>query len=42
VLDRADRVVLLSGGRVAAEGRHRTLLRESPLYREIVTRGEEE
>jgi ABC-type multidrug transport system fused ATPase/permease subunit len=42
VLDRADRVVLLQGGRVAAEGRHRALLRDDARYREIVTRGEEE
>ncbi|HEU5361882.1 MAG TPA: ABC transporter ATP-binding protein [Gaiellaceae bacterium] len=42
VLDRADRVVLLLGGRVAAEGRHRALLRDDAAYREIVTRGEEE
>jgi ABC-type multidrug transport system fused ATPase/permease subunit len=42
VLDRADRVVLLAEGRVAAEGRHRDLLRESEAYRDIVTRGEEE
>jgi ABC-type multidrug transport system fused ATPase/permease subunit len=41
VLDRADRVVLLRGGRVAAEGRHRALLRDDAAYREIVTRGEE-
>jgi ABC-type multidrug transport system fused ATPase/permease subunit len=41
VLDRADRVVLLRNGRVTAEGRHRTLLRDDPVYREIVTRGEE-
>jgi ABC-type multidrug transport system fused ATPase/permease subunit len=41
VLDRADRVVLLRGGRVVADGRHRELLREDPGYREVVTRGEE-
>ena len=33
VLDRADRVVLLEGGRVVAEGRHRELLRTSGLPR---------
>jgi ABC-type multidrug transport system fused ATPase/permease subunit len=42
VLDRADRVVLLRDGRVAADGRHRALLRDDAAYREIVTRGEEE
>jgi ABC-type multidrug transport system fused ATPase/permease subunit len=42
VLDRADRVVLLDDGRVAVAGRHRDLLRESPDYRETVTRGEEQ
>lgn len=42
VLDRADRVVLLRDGRVAAEGRHRALLRDDPVYRDIVTRGEAE
>jgi ABC-type multidrug transport system fused ATPase/permease subunit len=42
VLDRADRVVLLRHGRVAVTGRHRELLRGDPVYREIVTRGEEE
>jgi len=42
VLDRADRAVLVDGGRVVAEGSHRELLRTSPDYREIVTRGEDE
>jgi ABC-type multidrug transport system fused ATPase/permease subunit len=42
VLDRADRVVLLAGGRVAADGRHRELLRSNAAYRDIVTRGEDE
>jgi ABC-type multidrug transport system fused ATPase/permease subunit len=41
LLDRADHVVLLEGGRVAAEGTHRKLLRTHPGYRETVTRGEE-
>jgi ABC-type multidrug transport system fused ATPase/permease subunit len=41
VLDQADRVVFLSGGRVAAVGTHRELLDASPAYRETVTRGEE-
>jgi ABC-type multidrug transport system fused ATPase/permease subunit len=38
VLDRADRVVLVDGGRVVAEGRHRELLRSSDAYRSVVTR----
>ena len=41
VLDRADRVVLLEGGRVVAVGRHRELLKTRPDYRETVTRGVE-
>ena len=41
VLDQADRVALIEGGRVVAEGTHRDLLRERPDYRETVTRGEE-
>jgi ABC-type multidrug transport system fused ATPase/permease subunit len=41
MLDRADRVVLVEEGRVVAEGTHRELLRTSPAYREIVTRGED-
>jgi ABC-type multidrug transport system fused ATPase/permease subunit len=41
VLDRADRVVLVENGRVAAQGSHRELLRENARYREIVTRGAE-
>jgi ATP-binding cassette subfamily B protein len=32
---RADRIVVIEGGRIAAEGTHRALLAESPLYREI-------
>ena len=39
VLDRADRVVLVEGGRVVAVGRHRELLKTRPDYRETVTRG---
>jgi ABC-type multidrug transport system fused ATPase/permease subunit len=42
VLDRADRVVMIEDGRVVAEGTHRELLRARPVYREIVTRGEDE
>jgi ABC-type multidrug transport system fused ATPase/permease subunit len=41
VLDQADRVVLIEGGRVVAEGGHRELLRTRPDYRETVTRGED-
>jgi ABC-type multidrug transport system fused ATPase/permease subunit len=41
MLDHADRVVLVEGGRVVAEGRHRELLRTNPEYRETVTRGED-
>ncbi len=40
VLDRAERVVLLADGRVQAVGTHRELLRTSPAYRDVVTRGE--
>jgi ABC-type multidrug transport system fused ATPase/permease subunit len=42
VLDQADRVVLVSEGRVVAEGVHRELLRERDDYRDTVTRGESE
>ncbi|MFJ6383158.1 ABC transporter transmembrane domain-containing protein [Kitasatospora sp. NPDC092039] len=41
LLDRADRVVLLRDGRVAAAGRHRELMRTEPAYRAVVTRDEE-
>ena len=40
VLERADQVALLDGGRVSATGTHRELMRANPTYREIVTRGE--
>ena len=39
VLDQADRVVLIEGGRVVAEGSHRELLNTNPGYRDTVTRG---
>jgi ABC-type multidrug transport system fused ATPase/permease subunit len=41
VLDQADRVVLISAGRVIVQGVHRELLRSHPRYRETVTRGED-
>jgi ABC-type multidrug transport system fused ATPase/permease subunit len=41
VLDRADTVVFLSDGVVAATGRHHDLLRECPAYAATVTRAEE-
>jgi len=31
----ADRIVVLDGGRIAAQGRHDELLESSPLYREL-------
>lgn len=34
-VQRADKVVVLDGGRVVAQGKHEELLRESPLYAEI-------
>jgi ABC-type multidrug transport system fused ATPase/permease subunit len=40
VLDRADRVVLLVDGAVRASGTHRELMRSSPAYHDLVTRGE--
>jgi ABC-type multidrug transport system fused ATPase/permease subunit len=39
VLDQADRVALIDGGRVIAEGTHRELLERAD-YRYVVTRGE--
>ena len=42
LLDRADTVALVAGGRVVAEGTHRELLEAEPRYRAVVTRGEEE
>jgi ABC-type multidrug transport system fused ATPase/permease subunit len=40
VLDRADHVVYVEGGRVVAEGTHSDLLRTTPAYAATVTRGE--
>ena len=42
VLDRADRVAFLQQGQVVAVGDHRTLLRDEPRYRAVVTREVEE
>jgi len=41
LLDRADTVVLVEGGRVTATGRHHDLLRSHPAYRDVVLRGGE-
>jgi ATP-binding cassette, subfamily B, bacterial len=38
----ADRVVVLEGGRIVADGRHDELMRDVPLYREILAHAEEE
>lgn len=42
LLDRADRVVLIHDGAVAASGTHRELLHGDPRYREVVTRETED
>ncbi|MGW6978236.1 ABC transporter ATP-binding protein [Streptomyces sp. NPDC054932] len=42
LLDRADRVVLIDGGTVAAVGTHRELLHGEPRYRAVVTRETDE
>ena len=41
LLDRADEVALLVGGRVVATGRHHDLLHADRCYRDTVTRGED-
>jgi ABC-type transport system involved in cytochrome bd biosynthesis fused ATPase/permease subunit len=41
LLDAADRVVHLRGGRMAAQGRHHDLLAASADYADVVTRGED-
>jgi len=41
MLDRADRVVLLQGDRIVAEGHHRDLITGDARYRSVVTRDEE-
>jgi len=40
MLDRADVVVLVVDGVVAASGRHRALLRDNAAYRGVITREE--
>lgn len=42
LLDRADQVVLVHEGRVAAVGPHRVLVHEDPRYRAVVTRETDE
>ncbi len=42
LLDRADVVHLVEGGRVVTSGRHHDLLRGSAAYRRVVLRGEED
>jgi ABC-type multidrug transport system fused ATPase/permease subunit len=42
LLDRADRVVLVRDGTVAAQGVHRELLHDDPAYRAVVTREADE
>ena len=42
LLDRADSVALLVGGRVVAQGTHRELLRTTPAYRRTVARDEDD
>jgi ABC-type multidrug transport system fused ATPase/permease subunit len=42
LLDRAERIVFLHDGRVAAVGVHRNLLRNEPRYRAVVTRETDE
>ncbi|WP_372343572.1 ABC transporter transmembrane domain-containing protein [Streptomyces sp. KL116D] len=42
LLDRADRVVFVHDGRVAAVGEHRDLVRSEPRYRAVVTRETDE
>ncbi|MFF9815630.1 ABC transporter transmembrane domain-containing protein [Streptomyces sp. NPDC014006] len=42
LLDRADQVVLVHEGRVAAVGRHRELVRSEPRYQAVVTRETED
>ncbi|MDF5754647.1 ABC transporter ATP-binding protein [Spongiactinospora sp. TRM90649] len=41
VLDRAERVIYVEGGRVRDEGTHRDLLTANPAYRATVIRGED-
>jgi ATP-binding cassette subfamily B protein len=32
---KADKIVVLNGGKIAAEGSHTELIKKSPIYREI-------
>jgi ABC-type multidrug transport system fused ATPase/permease subunit len=41
LLDTADAVLFVQGGKVTATGRHRDLLRTHPAYRDVVLRGED-
>jgi ABC-type bacteriocin/lantibiotic exporter with double-glycine peptidase domain len=41
VLDRADEVVFLAGGRASASGTHEQLLRDNRAYRDLVSRAQE-
>ena len=41
-LHHADRVVLLDGGRIVADGRHDDLLADDPAYRAVVARAIDE
>jgi ABC-type bacteriocin/lantibiotic exporter with double-glycine peptidase domain len=42
LLDQADTVVLIAGGRVTATGTHRALLHTAPHYRAVVTREDDQ
>jgi ABC-type multidrug transport system fused ATPase/permease subunit len=42
LLETCDEVALVTDGRVEANGTHRALMSSNPLYRAVVTRGEDE